>query len=271
LRDIASHLNSGEFLIMYDLTGLPQSTQDLIASDYAELFSKKPTKLLSVGADAKTVKGSKLGFLTGILYFMPAGGSGVNVCPMSELAQCAKPCLFKAGRGQMTGVQMSRLRKTLFFHQYRAEFLALLRKEVSRVVRKAQREGLTPLVRLNGTSDIRWETVDPTLFAEFSTLQFYDYTKIPNRHNVPANYDLTFSYSGVPAYRWAVDKAVAAGMRIATVFRTRSSIPTEFLGLDVVDGDNSDVRHIDPLGVIVALYAKGPAIHDRSGFVVDAA
>mgnify|MGYP003624898685 FL=1 len=255
---------------MYDLTGLPQDTQDLIASDYASLFSRKPTTLLSVAADAKTIKGEELGFLTGILYLTPAGGSGVNVCPMSALAQCEAPCLNLAGRGQMTCNQMSRLRKTLFFNQYRAEFLALLRKEVSRVVRKAEREGLTPLVRLNGTSDIRWETVDPALFAEFPDLQWYDYTKIPNRKNVPANYDLTFSYSGVPAYRWAVDRAVSAGMRIATVFRTRSSIPTEFLGLDVVDGDNSDVRHIDPLGVIVALYAKGPAIHDRSGFVVDA-
>jgi len=37
-----------------------------------------------------------------------------------------------------------------------------------------------------------------------------------------------------------------------------------------VDGDDSDIRHIDPQGVVVALYAKGKAKKDTSGFVVDA-
>ena len=58
-------------------------------------------------------------------------------------------------------------------------------------------------------------------------------------------------------------------MRIAAVFRTQAAIPDTFLGLKCVDGDNSDIRHIDPAGVIVALYAKGKARRDNSGFVVD--
>jgi hypothetical protein len=41
-----------------------------------------------------------------------------------------------------------------------------------------------------------------------------------------------------------------------------------FLGLPVVDGDDTDIRHLDPRGAIVALYAKGPARRDQSGFVV---
>jgi hypothetical protein len=58
-------------------------------------------------------------------------------------------------------------------------------------------------------------------------------------------------------------------MRIATVFRSIDHIPTEFLGLPVVGGDNSDIRHLDNQNTIVALYAKGKAKKDTSGFVVD--
>jgi hypothetical protein len=35
-----------------------------------------------------------------------------------------------------------------------------------------------------------------------------------------------------------------------------------------VDGDDSDLRFLDPPGVVVALYAKGRARLDTSGFVV---
>jgi hypothetical protein len=41
------------------------------------------------------------------------------------------------------------------------------------------------------------------------------------------------------------------------------------MGLQCIDGDNSDIRHVDPKGVIVALYAKGKAKKDTSGFVID--
>ena len=58
-------------------------------------------------------------------------------------------------------------------------------------------------------------------------------------------------------------------MRIATVFRSVKHIPDNFLGLPVVSGDNSDIRHLDPQGHIVALYAKGKAKTDKSGFVID--
>jgi hypothetical protein len=255
--------------IIYDLSGLPANVRKDIKRNYAGLFSRFPDKLLSVSADAKTKKGQKYGFLTGIMYLTPALGSGEQFCPMSYLAQCEDACLNLAGRGAMNINQMSRLRKALFFNQYREQFKALLLKEVKRVIRMAARMGLIPLFRFNGTSDIRWERVFPSLFTMFPDVQFYDYTKIPNRKSVPANYDLTFSYSGVPAYRWAIDRAKAQGMRIATVFRSRDVIPETFDGLDCIDGDDSDVRHLDPQNVIVALYAKGPAKHDQTGFVID--
>jgi hypothetical protein len=91
---------------------------------------------------------------------------------------------------------------------------------------------------------------------------------LANRRNLPDNYDLTFSYSGVKAYQPQVAKAQKALMRIAVVFRHAEDIPTRFIGLRCIGGDNSDVRHIERQNVVVALYAKGPAKHDTTGFVV---
>lgn len=234
-------------------------------------------KLLSIDTNAKTVKGQKLGFMTGILYLAPADLSGRNVCPTAELAGCKQACLNTAGRGAFNSVQQARLSKTEWFFADRQAFMLALVADVKRLVRKAERAGMVPLVRLNGTSDIRWESepvtignvVYPNIMTLFPDVQFYDYTKLSNRRNVPANYDLTFSYSGTAGYQRFVREAVEAGMRIAVVFRKREEIPATFIGLPTVDGDDSDVRHLDPKGAVVALYAKGKARKDTSGFVVD--
>ena len=232
--------------------------------------------LLTVDANAKTVKGQEFGFMTGILYMAPADISGRNVCPMAEIAGCKDACLYSAGRGAMNSVQAARIRKAKAFFENRQEFMTIIVKDINRLIKRAAKKGMIPLVRLNGTSDIRWETVrfnhkgqEVTIFDVFPNVQFYDYTKISNRKDIPANYDLTFSYSGRIEYFPHVQKAIDQGMRIAAVFRTREMIPAKFMGLECVDGDNSDIRHLDPQGVIVALYAKGKAKKDNSGFVID--
>lgn len=259
--------------MLYDLSKIDAAVREQIETTpkYRKMFSEFPDKLLAIDGNAKTIKGQKKGFKTAILYLTPASGSGENVCAMAALAQCDAPCLNTAGRGAMSSVQIARLRKTLFYVQYRDEFLALLRKEIRRCVKSIEKSGYTPLVRLNGTSDIRWENYG--IPQEFPEVQFYDYTKLVNRRNVPSNYDLTFSYSGVPLYRPIVDKAIAANMRIAVVFRNRKvveemlKVGQRFMGMEVVDGDDTDIRHIDPAGSVVALYAKGKAKYDTSGFV----
>ena len=232
--------------------------------------------MLSVLNDAKTVKGLKYGYLTGILYLSPADKSGHNVCSMAKKAQCKEPCLDEAGRGAMDFVQLARLAKTDWFFYSRETFMLELVDSVFALVRKAIREDLTPLVRLNGTSDILWEKIAVTykgvtytnIMALFPEVQFYDYTKVVGR-TVPANYDLTFSYSGALDFQKYVDLAIAAKMRIAVVFRTVADIPKSFLGLKVIPGDDSDIRHVEPKNKIVALYAKGPARYDTGPFVVD--
>jgi hypothetical protein len=101
-------------------------------------------------------------------------------------------------------------------------------------------------------------------------VQFYDYTKISNRRvaGIP-NYSLTFSFSTVAAYLPHVAKAMQDGLNIAVVFRDK--LPETFMGRAVVNGDESDLRFLDPANVVVGLKAKGRAKRDTSGFVVDLA
>jgi hypothetical protein len=269
-----------DMALAFDISALSLDIQLQILGNEQNrsLFQRLPEKLLGIDTNAKTIKGEKYGIKTGILYLMPAEQSGVQLCPMAKTAGCEKACLFTAGRGAMSNVMLSRLRKTLYFNQYRDQFMHQLRNELIRESAKAKRKGYKLIVRLNGTSDIRWENIAVSGYASIMQalpdIQFYDYTKLANRRNIPANYDLTFSYSGVSDYAPYVAKAVANRDRIAVVFRDRSIVDAmlangeTFLGLPVVDGDNSDIRHLEPKGVIVALYAKGKARKDQSGFVV---
>lgn len=228
--------------------------------------------LLTVDTNAKTVKGQRYGFLTGILYMAPSDLSGRQLCPMAKLAGCEAACLNTAGRGAMSSVQRARLSKARFFNTDRDAFMRVLVADVARLQRRAAKLGMTPLVRLNGTTDIRWESIPTddgrTIFDRFPMVQFYDYTKIANRRDIPANYDLTFSWSGVAAFADYGRRAVVNGMRVAVVFKDRGSIPAQYMGMRCVDGDDSDIRHLDPQGVVVALYAKGKARRDTSGFVI---
>jgi len=261
--------------IQLDMSSVNAALKEQIEqSGWAHIFNETPDELLAVDTNAKTIKGQALMVKTAILYLAPSDLSGTNVCAMALMAGCIGPCLFTAGRaGMFASILASRLRKTLFWLQHPERFLAQLDKEITRLKAKVAAEGYQLVIRLNGTSDIRWENYG--IIQKHPDVQFYDYTKLPNRKNVPANYDLTYSYSGTAAFAPYVAQAVARGERIAVVFRSRKLVKAlikrnaTFLGLPIIDGDNSDVRHRDPKGCIVALYAKGRAKKDRSGFVVD--
>jgi hypothetical protein len=229
--------------------------------------------LIACGNNAKTIKGDGSELLTAILYLKPYKTLGHNLCPNAEQAACIDGCLNTAGRGQMSSVQRGRERKTQWFVQDRQGFMDQLHKDIASFVAYCAKRGIQPCVRLNGTSDIRWELIKvqgfDNIMQAFPMVQFYDYTKISNRKRVPSNYHLTWSYSAArPEYAKQYDKAIASGMNIAVVFRHKANIPAKFLGLPTIDGDRDDLRFLDPQGCVVALYAKGKAKADASGFVV---
>ena len=230
-------------------------------------------KLLTIG-NPKTLKGEKEGFLTFILHLAPADVSGYQTCPKAT-AGCKAACLNTAGRGGMfkpggtNVIQEARKRKTRFFFENRTEFMALLVEDIKRGIKYAEKRGFIPVFRLNGTSDIAWEKIRVGEFRNvmemFPTIQFYDYTKILGRKNLPFNYQLTFSR----AESNEMDSRLAAssGMNVAVVFSAKT-LPEVYMGRRVFNGDDSDLRFLDPKGVIVGLYAKGRAKKDTSGFVV---
>ena len=218
-------------------------------------------KLLTLG-NTKTVKGEKMGYRTYIMHLAPSNLSGYNTCPMAS-AGCASACLNTAGRGRFDRTQDARIRKTRWFFEDRDTFMQQLVKDIQAAIRACDREGFVPVFRLNGTSDIRWETVPVNGYANimsaFPTVQFYDYTKLPNRKNLPSNYHLTYSRSE------SNEHLIPQHLNVAVVFDV---LPSTWHGRPVVSGDDTDLRFLDPQGVVVGLKAKGQAKKDRSGFVV---
>ena len=221
-------------------------------------------KLLGI-SNTKTLKGEKQGYRTYIMHLAPGMLSGFQVCA-SASSGCLKACLNLSGMGKFSNVQDARIAKTKLFFEDRQTFMDKLVKEIQAAVKSSKKAGLIPVFRLNGTSDIRWENIPVrgyrNLFQLFPDIQFYDYTKHSNRKNIPDNYHLTFSRSETNE-----DQILTVTYNTAVVFE---SLPTTYLGLPVVDGTETDLRFLDPQGVIVGLVANGEGKKDTSGFVVRA-
>jgi hypothetical protein len=226
----------------------------------------------------KTKKGIKRGVMTFALHLAPADLSGFEVCPRRSEG-CSAACLNTAGRGVFSGVQLARIARTQMYFQDRPRFLALLQKELSAAIRYAAKRGYRAAFRLNATSDIPWHRVPvagaANVMAAYPDAQFYDYTKVAKRfaEALPANYDLTFSLSEENEHE--AREVLAAGGRVAVVFRDKATVArvqeSGFLGTPAIGGDDDDLRFLEPGGVVVALYAKGRARADASGFVRDLA
>jgi hypothetical protein len=240
-----------------------------------------------LGTSAKIDAGQGYGVLSTVLYMQPARESGREACA-GRSAGCTAACLAEGtGRMSMSGPRVARRRRHAAFYADRAQFLTDLSTEIARHERKARKQGKTPAVRLNGTTDLPWHRmafVDasgvrwPNLHTAHPGVQFYEYTKLPLRAaakgGIPANLALTFSLSDrEDADRYAAEY-LRAGHGAAVVLRiARHDCPDTFAvdgeRFPVVDGDAHDARFLDPSGSIVALAAKGRAKSDTSGFVRD--
>ena len=176
----------------------------------------------------------------------------------------------------MNSVQRARIAKTQWLFRDREGFLSEIVWSVRALERKAAREGMTPCVRLNGTSDLPWEKFRVTVNGEryanimqaFPHIQFYDYTKITRRAVkwaqgfMPQNYHITFSAS--ESNESDCETVAAAGGNVAVVF---DSLPDSWWSQCVISGEDSDLRFLDPVNCVVGLRAKGDAKQDDSGFV----
>lgn len=225
----------------------------------------------------KTRKGEALGYLTGIMYLSPARESGRgNLCPWST-GLCRRWCLKRSGKMRFDGAKRARIRRTRFFLSDRPGFLRRLRWELKGFRLRAAELGFRQVaIRLNGTSDVPWESVYPALMPGFSDVRFYDYTKSIHRirafaaGTLPANYHLTFSLSETERSEAEALEALALGVNVAAVFG--EPIPGKwFARYPVIDGDHNDLRFLDPRPAVIALRPKGISLADRpraKGFIL---
>jgi hypothetical protein len=230
-------------------------------------------KLLSF-SNPKIQKSNKVfsNYLSAILHLHPIS---TKICPYQDIAGCKEACLNTAGRGgimkkgETTNViQEARKRKTKLYLEDRDTFMSNLITDITKFVRYCEKKDKLPCLRLNGTSDIQWETIKidgQHIFDIFPDVQFYDYTKIPTRKVADiTNYHLTWSYSEANnKYAKYFD---TIHYNIAVVFN--GEMPIFYKGREVINGDESDIRFMDKPNVVVGLKAKGKAKKDVSGFVI---
>lgn len=231
-------------------------------------------KLLSFDDNYKTIKGNVFGYGTAILYLAPANESGVmNTCPNASDG-CKNACLFTAGlAGIYPMINESRINKTILFKYNREWFMETLIGDIKEFITLSEKNRFTPCTRLNGTSDIAWESIkhnDKSIMDYYPDIQFYDYTKSPSRMmrflsgDFPKNYHLTFS-KNEDNYE-DCRKVLRNGGNIAVVFHDQ--LPKYYMGNPVISGDEHDIRFIDSPNVVVGLTAKGKARKSDSKFIV---
>lgn len=215
---------------------------------------------------------SGLGYRTWGIGLAPARASGYQTCSSASKG-CSATCLHFQGHGGIfPSIPAARIAKTIALFEERKWFAAMLRFQLTAISRRAEQERFIVALRPNIISDIMWENFFPWMFDEFPDIQFYDYTKHHLRMlrwcagKLPSNYHLTFSRSETN-HEEAME-VLRAGGNVTVVFRDKNR-PLTWNGWKVVGGDETDLRFLDKKNVVVALYAKGTARNDESGFVVN--
>ena len=218
--------------------------------------------LLSVGTNAKTKKGDSKEAITAIQYLAPSLNSGYETCA-GKSEGCSAACLFTAGRGAMNSVQQARIRKTKLFFEDNEKYINYLEEDLSLLDKYGKDNNMSVYVRLNGTSDL--DFISLNIFDKYNDLKFYDYTKIKERLylDLPDNYRLTYSKD-----ERTTEEEVLEIIDLANVAVVFDNIPETYLGLPVFEGDLTDLRYEDPDKHIIGLKAKGRAKQNFSGFVV---
>lgn len=209
-------------------------------------------------------------------------------CP-AKSAGCGHMCLAHKNKNSSAYKRAKRL-ANLFIKKQNC-FLTMLRKNLEKMISHCQNKKLKLVVRLNNTSDIRWEEIDSKIFSDFEDIQFYDYTKHNifkrlkklNKNHI-SNYHLIYSRKEKDSCRKLtcilerkIDVAVVCTKEVKTFLLNNK----EHIGYKVIDGDIYDARVIDRKiynSIDGETYDKGfiillESIHknnrkDDSGFVI---
>ena len=206
-----------------------------------------------INRNSKLLKGDN--FNVGV-ELLPSDLSGKNLC--AGAGACKFSCIAFSGKGnllryksilsgKLTPPLMSKLMRTKLLNEDPEFFYDQLHYELLGCMRIAMIKGVKLAVRLNTTSDVDFSG----FIASHPDIQFYDYTKIWNRIGGP-NHHITYSASEKTSEK-AIQKAISQGKTVAVIFK---KVPTEWKGIPVVSGDESDDRYNDISGSILGLKYK---------------
>lgn len=217
-----------------------------------------------------------------------------GVCLGSSEA-CRTSCLVYAGQNQaVEHNNLIKGDRLLALLKEPKAFIRMMIDSMQKHVAATAKTKTVPYFRPNILSDIPWEILFPELwtYPAFQNLSIYDYTKLAGREteslghlfaskgadkmlNNALHYDLTFSFSGKNAN--LLEQELERNMRLAIVFlrtlKSGSLKPSKttgkinfkaaesfqnmrFLGERIIDGDEHDLRPLDPQGTIVGLRFK---------------
>lgn len=238
-------LNAEKLLKAYNYTSKAKLLKDLGISYFA-----------SVNSSQKILKGEKQNFDTLVLYLSASKNAGVDLCKFASTG-CRLACLVASGhaliesRAGKNTIAISRIVKT-WLTVYRRDIAdTVLCAEIESARKRAEKRGRKFSVRINGTSDLPFYDV----INAFPDVQFYDYTKDPERVELP-NYHLTFSYADTSKARIKHYKqALKRGQSIA--FPVIASDFEEACAMrDCYSMDETDLRFLDTDGNYGILKAK---------------
>jgi hypothetical protein len=238
---------------------------------YAKTLQKLHISYLgSVNVSAKLKHNYSVKVHTYGLYLASADLSGFNVCG-AYCKNCKDACLSGSGHAKIDalagnhGVEFSRILKTRLFFANRPVFLKLMEHEIIRAKKRAEKLGYVFSIRVNCTSDLNLNLFKfedgKNILEKFSDVQFYDYTKSPNKLKMVqdySNYSLTFSRDGSKENEKICLDWLSKGGNVAVVFGTTkaSELPKTWNGYPVINGDLTDYRPSDPSGSVVGLTYK---------------
>lgn len=170
---------------------------------------------------------------------------------------CATNCIMYTGRGKRykngkeSPIHVGRRRRTEWLVRDPQAFMAQLVRELDWLERGAIREGLTPVMRLNCISDLRWEKIVPWLFEVFPQTTFMDYTKWPmkarsyNRNGGPLNYILARSVQGNRESLPEVFDLIDQGHNVSMITDDPGLLLEELDSDLFVNADNTDTWMLD--------------------------
>jgi len=214
------------------------------------------------------------------ISLMAASASGFNVCAASTL-KCRLGCFRHSGRAEhMPSIDVARTARTRLLFSDRELFLAILLTEMMRADRRAKRLGVPVAFRPNILSDLPWHKwLADWIAGMFAHWNWYGYTKVKKYLVAETPMHFTYSWSERSVFT-DVLALTSQGINVAIPFydcRTlEPTIPDMWYGIPVINADKTDLRYLDPTGIICGLKAKLPkslekrrtVLRESNGFFV---